>query len=178
MVTRRCQLGIGEGQVLDHPDQAVAAVHREVDPGRGARVVVPGDEEGRAAGTSRSSGSRSPRPTSTRAARRRSRTGGSWKRAHCRGPRRCVGGDSCGNFGWSHVRLPRILVPMLGAGLPTPAAQGGGGSGSMGNQGRAAARSYFRFKLIQYADRRRRLSISAGERAEVSGVTVKSSSLP
>ena len=32
--------------LLDDPDQAVAAVHGEVDPGRGAGVLVPGDEQG------------------------------------------------------------------------------------------------------------------------------------
>ena len=38
--------GIGEGQVLDDPDQAVAAVHGEVDPGRRAGVVIPRDQHG------------------------------------------------------------------------------------------------------------------------------------
>ena len=37
IVTFCCQVGIGEGHVLEDPDQSVAAVHGEIDPGRRAR---------------------------------------------------------------------------------------------------------------------------------------------
>jgi hypothetical protein len=38
-------VGVGKGQVLDQPDQPVGAVQGQVDPGRGAGVAIPPDQE-------------------------------------------------------------------------------------------------------------------------------------
>ena len=38
--------GIGEGEIIDDPDQAVRAMNGEINPGRSPGFVIPRDEKG------------------------------------------------------------------------------------------------------------------------------------